>query len=376
MLVEDSTGMKKITLMLLALVAALSMLAVACGGDDDPGAGPDPVADPTAEADPDPVADPTAGGNEDLTGDLIIYSGRREPLFEPVVKAFEDATGIEVSVKYGSTTELGNALIEEQNNARADIFVGTDAATAETLRGRGVFAPFDDPVLDSIDPAFHAEDGSWVGVSGRARVIMYNTDKVAEGDVPSSVFDLTDPKWKGEVAIPSTANSSFTAWVSSLRKLRGDDATREFLQALKDNDLNVLNEHTDVRNAVGAGEFSIGLVNHYYYQLEKQEGSPVGVVYPDQGADDIGVLVNVAAASIVDGAPHEENARAFMRFLLGEEAQRIFAESNFEYPLVEGVAETLADVKRGTFKESDVGLQELGAMNESTLDLLEEIALE
>jgi iron(III) transport system substrate-binding protein len=205
---------------------------------------------------------------------------------------------------------------------------------------------------------------------------MYNTGLVSEADVPQSVFDLTDAKWKGKIAIPSTTNSSFTAWVSSLRKLRGDDATKAYLEDLKDNDVEVLREHTDVRNAVGNGEFAIGLVNHYYYQLEKDEGSPVAVVYPDQGADGIGVLVNVAAASIVKGAPHEENARAFMRFLLGAEAQRIFAEINFEYPLVPGVSETRADVKRGAFKESLVNLVELGAMNDSTLDMLDEVGLE
>ena len=281
-----------------------------------------------------------------------------------------------MSVKYGSTAELGNALIEEKNNARADIFVGTDAATAEALRERGVFAAFTAEELSAIPAQFRADDGSWIGVSGRARVIMYNRDLVGEQDLPDSVFDLTDPKWKGKIAMPSTTNSSFTAWVSALRKLKGDDETRTLLEALKDNDIEVLNEHTDVRNAVGSGEFALGFVNHYYYELEKEEGSPVGVIYPDQAPGEVGVLVNVAAASIVEGADHRENAEAFMKFLLGAEAQRIFAETNFEYPLVEGVAETRAEVKRGDFRESDVSLVELGQMNESTLDLLDEVGLE
>ena len=361
-------------LLLGASLLAISLVA-ACGGDDDGGVEgePDPVADPTPGADPEP--DPTAG-ESDLDGDLIIYSGRREPLFEPVVEAFEEETGIDVSVKYGATTELGNALIEEKGNPRADIFVGTDAASAEALRGQEVFAPFDDPALQQIDAAFRAEDGSWVGVSGRARVIMYNTELIAPEDLPDSVFDLDDPEWSGKVAIPSTTNSSFTAWVSSLRTLVGDDATKALLEGLKENDVTVLREHTDVRNAVGAGEFAIGLVNHYYYQLEKDEGSPVGVIYPDQQAGEVGVLVNAAAASIVEGAPHAENAAAFMRFLLSAEAQAIFAETNYEYPLVAGVTETRADVKRGEFIESDVSLAALGAMNESTLDFIDEIGLE
>ncbi len=350
-------------------IVALSFAMAACGDDSD-----DAPADPDPVADPDPEPNETAAA-EELTGDLIIYSGRREPLFEPVVAAFEEATGIDVSVKYGATTELGNALIEEKSNARADIFVGTDAASAESLSAEDVFAPFDAPELASIDPAYRADDGSWVGISGRARVIMYNKDLVAEADLPDSVFDLTDPAWDGKIAIPSTTNSSFTAWVSSLRKLEGDDAAGDLLQGLKDNDVTVLREHTDVRKAVGSGEFALGLVNHYYYQLEKEAGSNVGVIYPDQAEGEVGALVNVVAASIVNDAPHRENAEAFMKFLLGHEAQEIFAESNFEYPLIEGPA-TRADVKRGDFRESDVSLAELGAMNDTTLDLLDDVALE
>jgi iron(III) transport system substrate-binding protein len=362
--------LKKVIALFAVLLLATSVFAAACGGDsDDPNAEPDPGADPEAEG------DPTAGDAE-LTGDLIIYSGRREPLFEPVVEAFEEATGIDVSVKYGSTAELGNALIEEKGNPRADIFVGTDAATAESLAEEGVFAAFDDPALSALDPAVRSTDGSWIGVSGRARVIMYNSDNVSGAVLPDSVFDLTDPKWKGKIAIPSTTNSSFTAWVSSVRKLRGDDAARDLLQGLKDNDVTVLREHTDVRQAVGRGEFDLGLVNHYYYQLEKESGSPVGVIYPDQESGEVGVLVNAAAASIVAGAEHMENAQAFMRFLLGPEAQRIFAETNFEYPLVRGVTETRADVKRGEFVESDVSLVELGQMNDSTLEMIDEVGLE
>lgn len=366
--------LKRFGAIMATLIIASSLAFAACGSDSDDAGEPDPVADPTTEADPEP--DPEASGTAVLDGDLVIYSGRREPLLEPVIEAFEQASGIDVSVKYGSTTELGNALIEEKNNPRADVFVGTDAATAEQLRARGVFAPWDGEALASIPAEFRAEDGSWVGVSGRARVIMYNTNLVQATDLPDSVFDLSDPAWKGKIAIPSTTNSSFTAWVSSLRKLKGDDAARDLLQALKDNDVTVLKEHTDVRKAVGTGEFALGLVNHYYYQLEKEAGSPVGVIYPDQQAGEVGVLLNAAAASIVEDAEHRENAEAFMAFLLGAEAQKIFAETNFEYPLVDGVTETRADVKRGTLIESPVSLSELGAMNDATLDMLEDIGLE
>jgi iron(III) transport system substrate-binding protein len=358
------------------MVATLGagMLAVGCGDDDAANGG----GTETARSEPDPVADPdpeASGTEEPLDGDLVVYSGRREPLLQPIIDAFEEDTGINVSVKYGATNELGNALIEERGNPRADVFVGTDAASAESLRSRGVFAVFDDPALEAIDRSYRAVDGAWVGISGRARVIIYNTELVDEADLPRSIFDLTDPKWDGQIAIPSTTNGSFTAWVSSIRKLEGDEAARDLLEGLKDNGAVAIGDHTAVRQAVGRGEFALGLVNHYYYQLEKDAGSPVGVIYTDQADGEIGVLVNVAAASIVEGAAHAENAAAFMRYLLSPEAQELFAALNFEYPLIPGI-EDRADYKRGTFEESDVDLHELGAMNDTTIDMIDEVALE
>ncbi|MEX2236801.1 MAG: extracellular solute-binding protein [Dehalococcoidia bacterium] len=353
----------------LALAPFLLFAVAACGDDDDGDPGPSgsetPLATGTAQSE---AFDPDA--------ELTIYSGRREPLFQPIVELFEEETSIDVSVKYGSTTELGAALIEEQGNPQADLFVGTDAASAEELRDLGVFAPFDSPALEAIDARYRADDGSWVGVSGRARVIMYNTELVEEEElpVPESVLDLVDGEYEGEVAIPSTLNSSFTAWVSALRQFLGDDEAESYLEGLQDNDVLVLRDHTEVRQAVGRGEVAFGLVNHYYYQLEKEEGSPVGVIYPDQGDDQMGVLVNVAAASIVNEAGNREAAEMFMEFLLSEEAQEIFAATNFEYPLIEGV-ETRADVPLGEFKEFDVDLAELGRMNEETLDLLDRLGL-
>jgi iron(III) transport system substrate-binding protein len=361
---------------LAILMVGATAFSASCGGDDDAegGGGPTAVADPDPEPDPDPDPEPS-GTEEPLEGDLVVYSGRREPLLQPVIEAFEEETGIDVSVKYGATNELGNALVEEKGNPRADVFVGTDAASAESLRSQEVFASFDDPALEAIDAAYRAPDGSWVGISGRARVIIYNTELVEEADLPQSIFDVTDQKWDGQIAIPSTTNGSFTAWVSSIRVLEGDEAARDLLQGLKDNGAVAVGDHTAVRQAVGRGEFALGLVNHYYYQLEKDAGSPVGVIYTDQGDGEIGVLLNVAAASIVEGGPHSENAQAFMRYLLSPEAQELFAALNFEYPLIPGI-EDRADYKRGTFKESDVDLHQLGAMNDSTIDMIDEVALE
>ena len=355
------------TLRWLVSLVALA-LVVGCGsGDDDSDAATDATPAATGQA---AAVAPTPA----LERTLVVYSGRAEPLLEPVVAEFRKATGVDVKVKYGSTTELGNALIEEKSNPQADVFVGTDAATAEALREKGVFAPFTSAVLQQVPAEFRAEDGTWVGVTGRARVIMYNKTLLSDAELPKSVFELTDPKWRGKVAIPATSNSSFTAWVSALRLARGDDATKKYLSDLKKNDVSVLKDHTAVRQAVGKGEFPLGLVNHYYYQLQKAEGSPVGVIYPDQGRNDIGVLVNVAAASLVKDAERPNAAKAFMEFLFTPEAQRIFAEKNFEYPLIPGVP-TIADVPMDKVKRQNVSLVRLGKENAATLDMLDSVGL-
>ena len=131
-------------------------------------------------------------------------------------------------------------------------------------------AELPDDVLDRVDERFRDGDGRWVGTSGRARVIVYNTDELTEDEVPDSVFDLTDPKWKGKVGLPPT-NASFQAFVTAMRLEVGDERTRQWLEDLKANDPKFYERNTPVVEAVAAGEIEVGLVNHYYLYLVKAE---------------------------------------------------------------------------------------------------------
>src|SRR3712207_6397820 len=154
---------------------------------------------------------------------------------------------------------------------------------------------------------------------------------------PDSIFDLTDPRWKGRVAAPNATNASWIGFLSELRLIAGEARARRWLEGMKRNDLAVLGSHGDVRRAVGSGEFDVGLVNHYYVELEREEGSPVTSVLTDQGRGEMGVVVNAASGGIVAGAEHPENARRMLDFLLSPAAQREFAGRNHEYPVVPGV---------------------------------------
>ena len=300
---------------------------------------------------------------------LIIYSGRKIKLFQPVIEAFNRETGIAVQVKNGKTAELAQAILEEKNRPQADVFLSQEAGILDKLRRLEVLQPYKPEGFENVAPDFRAPDGSWIGVSGRARVIIYNTDLVSEDDLPDSVFDLTSPEWKDRIAMASSLEASVVGWVSSLRTLVGATETEKFLKGLTDNNIEILANHSLVRKAVGKGEFAAGFVNHYYYHLEKATGSPVGVIYPDQGTDDVGVLVNAAGAAIIKGAKNQDNAKMFMDFLIDSEAQDLFARENFEYPTIEEVDANEA-LSLDEFKRSPVDLIDLGDKVDSTIDML------
>jgi len=149
--------------------------------------------------------------------------------------------------------------------------------------------------------------------------------------------DLTDSKWNGQVGSADSTNGSIQGQVVAMRSLLGEQKTEEFIKGLVANDTRFFGGHTDVRKAVGTGELKLGLVNHYYYQLSKAEGAPVGIVYPDQAGGEMGLLVNSTNGAILKGAPNPEVAEAFMDFLLTNEGQKLFAELNFEYPIIKDV---------------------------------------
>ncbi|MBI4277511.1 MAG: extracellular solute-binding protein [Armatimonadetes bacterium] len=308
--------------------------------------------------------------------ELVIYSGRGEPLIQPVVQAYRQRGGVNVVVRSGPAAQLANAILEEGSSPRGDVFIANDAATLEVLRLRGALQAYLSERVRQIPAALRAGDGAWVGVSGRGRVIMYNTRLLAERDVPKSIFDLADPRWRGKVAVATTRNESVVAHIAALRLLKGEDFTRSFLRRLKENQVRTLPGHTQVRQAVGKGEFPLGFVNHYYYHLERQAGSPVAVVYPDQGTSGIGAMVNVAGAGIIKGARHLSEARAFVDYLLSPTAQNLFARTNFEYPLIPGVA-TVAGVRPlDGFKWMPVSLDRIGAELDKTLRLIEDVGLD
>ena len=364
----------KVSIFLLVIVLVVS----ACGSTQN-------VSDNNANS-----AEPTTTVSEEATstsatdavtttvvsGDLIIYSGRSETLIQPVVDAFKAMyPDVNVLIKAGSNSELANALIEEKSNPQADVFITTELFTVQSLVPQDVFQAYAPVNVDQIPAEFIGENNLWTGLTRRARVIMYNKDLVSVDKVPTSIFDLTDPKWKGQIAATGSTNGGMQAQIAAMQQLLGNEATEEWLNGLISNDVTFFGGHTDVRKAVGAGEFKIGLVNHYYYHLQLAEGSNVGVIYPDQGEGQIGLFTNATAVAVVNGTQHSAAAQAFLDFLVSADGQQLFADLNYEYPLLPGVALHEGVQPLDDFNFADVDVVKAALNFDATFNLMEKVGL-
>ncbi|HLF17809.1 MAG TPA: extracellular solute-binding protein [Candidatus Omnitrophota bacterium] len=319
--------------------------------------------------------------------EVVVFSGRKEALIKPVLDLFKEKTGIDVVLKAGDSAALGQQIIQEASNPSADIFIAKESGSLEYLRLKGVFEPYVSDATAKIPERFKAGDGTWIGVCGRSRAVIYNKGLIALEDVPKTLEDLTREQYKGKIAAVNASNESFIAWVSALRIYFDDTYVRNFLKKLKANEIHLLSDsHTDVRKAVGRGEYPLGLINHYYYHLQREETDPavtnVGIVYLDQGPNDRGEIVNVSGAAIIKGAKHLKQAQQFIDFLASPQAQQLFAESNFEYPLVSGVnthPQVLESLNCSQASALDclhvmeVNLDRFGELLESTTDMLDEV---
>ena len=305
--------------------------------------------------------------------ELVIYSGRKEVAVKPIVEAFQKKTGIPVKFKTGTTTGLAHALIQEKARPRADVFLATEAGVMEILAKNGVLDKYVSPASKDLLPGSRDQEGLWTGISSRARVIIYNKSLVPDKDVPRSVFQLTDPKWKGKVAIAGTLERTTLSWVSSLVAVKGAEFTRVYLKKLYANGLKILPDNADVWQGVGRGEFAIGLTNSPDYFLARKAGYPVGVVFPDQSDGEVGTLLNLNAIALVKGAQHPDAARRFIDFILSPPGQRILIDGAYEIPLRPDIIDL---VPLTGFRRTPVPEEQLAELAEPTLKLLAEIGPE
>ena len=303
---------------------------------------------------------------------LTIYSAREENLVGPLIKEFREISGLKVGVKYGSNAELAALIQTEGSNTPADIFFATDPGLLASMSDQ--FARLPDDILERVSPQFRSSDGRWVGISGRARVIVYNTDRLQESALPTSILGFTDPKWKGRIGWPP-GNGSFQAFVTGMRITLGEDAARQWLEGVQANDPVPYAKNTSTVDAVAKGEIDVGFVNHYYLlRFLDTEGESFSARNYHPENRDVGAMMLVNGSGILSGSNNVEDAQRFLDFMLSQVGQQYFASQTFEYPLVDGVKTHRLLVPLDKLDIPDVDLSKLDDV-QGTQALLREVGI-
>lgn len=278
---------------------------------------------------------------------VVVYVSEDQVFSEPVLKDFEKATGIKVKAIYDTeeakSTGAMNRLIAEKNNPQADVYWANEPIRAEILKQRGISVPYFSPNAAGIPDVFKDPQGYWTGFSARARILVVNKRVVNK---PQSIHAYTNPRWKGRAVIANPLFGTTTTQMAALFTLWGDGQAEAFMEKMKNNEVKISTDNGESADLVASGEFDFSLVDSDDGVNRIRQGKPIEIVYPDQGEGDIGCLIVPNAAVLIKGAPHPDNAKKLIDYLLSKETERKLAFADCaQIPLHPGV-ETPLEVKR------------------------------
>ena len=278
-----------------------------------------------------------------LASEVNIYSHRQQFLLQPFLDKFTAQTGIKTNVVFASKG-LAQRLEAEGPASPADLVLTVDISRLSDYAERGLFQPVESDILNAQIPShLRSDDNIWFGLSKRARIIAVSQDRVAEGEI-TRIEDLADPKWQGRVCTRKGSHVYNRALLASLIAHHGEAAATDWATALVDNLARRPqgNDRAQAK-AIYAGECDVAIMNHYYYgkmltaeETEQQEwASAIRLIFPNQ--QDRGAHINISGGGVAKYAPNKENAIKLLEFLVTEEAQQLYGEVNYEYPVVESV---------------------------------------
>jgi len=271
--------------------------------------------------------------------EVVVYTSVDQVFSEPVLKIFEKETGIKVKAVFDTeetkSTGVLNRLIAEKDNPQCDVFWSGDPVRANILKQKGITQPYISANAEGIKPVFKDPENNWTGFSARARVLIYNTDSLKGNDIPISVFDLTNKKYKGKVAIANPLFGTTTFHIAALFSVLGDEKAKQFLENLKNNNVIIATSNGDVKKRVALGEALCGLTDTDDAFEAQKDGEHTGIVFLDQQG--IGTLIMPNTVSLIKNSPNTENGKKLIDYLLSKQTEAKLAKSCAQMPLHKNV---------------------------------------
>ncbi len=270
---------------------------------------------------------------------ITLYNGQHEQTTAALVAAFEQQTHIEVNVRSGDEAELADQIMQEGSSSPADVFYTENTPVLEALRERGLLARVPASTLAAVPSRYDSPEGDWVGISARVSVLVYNTAQVAPSQLPSSILELAQPRWKGKLGF-APSETDFQPLITAIVKRNGIATAERWLKGLQAN-ARIYPDNETVVAQVNNGESALGPINHYYWFRLRAEVGDAGIhsALHYYAPDDPGNLVDVSGAAVLRSSAHQADAQAFLAFLVSQAGQEVIAHSHsYEYPLRPGVA--------------------------------------
>lgn len=301
------------------VIAALGLSA--CAGSTAPGAS-------------------SSADSSSLSGTSItVYNAQHEELTQAWADAFTKKTGIEVVLRNGSDSELGNQIVQEGSASPADVFLTENSPAMSLVENAGLLAPVDAATLAHVPTQYRPASGEWTGIAARSTVMVYNPSLISSDQLPTSIMDLQKPEWKGRWAASPTG-ADFQAIVSAILQEKGEDATAAWLTAMKEN-ASAYKGNSTVMKAVNAGEIPLGVIYHYYWFIDqaKTKENSANTKLASFGPQDPGAFVSVSGGGVLASSKNAAAAQQFLAFITGPDGQQVLRDgTSFEYAIGSDVA--------------------------------------
>ena len=317
-----------------------------------------------------PVASLQAAGS---TGEVVVYSARIESLIKPMFDAFTEKTGIQVKYLTAGEKELFERLQGEGANTPADVFMTVDAGNLWIAENAGLLQGFSSPVIDKNIPShLRTKDNEWVGLSVRARPVMYSTERVKPSEL-STYEALGDPKWQGKLCFRTSKKVYTQSLVAAMIKTLGEERTEGVVRRWMANHPRIFDSDSKLLEAVAAGQCDAGIANTYYLAalVAKNPQFPVAVFWPNQG--DRGVHINISGAGVTKHAKHRDQAIKLIEFLSSPEAQNLYVDVNYEYPANPAVKPRTLIAAWGEFKADTMDVAAAGELQAAAVKLMDRV---